>query len=561
MSKRKRGLIMKLFIYIPTYSRPEALRKSLGTLVHQAKKYADRVRIMVSDNDSPGCVNDGILSEFVFENLSFRKNPSNIGGNANMNLGFVFAKKDEFLWILGDDDYLCDNALDKIFSCDGDLDLILLTHISSPALSNYSIERSYKEWMSFFVSANIFNMKTFGVFIENVFYYHNTSYPHVAIQWLAAMTVNRQLKMMMLPLSGMIVRTVSTENNTGENYSLAWTGALGLVTILEKSEGSKFAIFWLRHYGINLLLYKNRFPHNYEQSISIILKLPMRVKLVYYETKIRYYFFLVSWKVMNAVEDKDGNIPFVGKSLLQKVKRIVVKDNSVLIKQFIGSADKNNLGTTGSSRHSMLLLSLLRQIKRRINSFIEVPLWIIRGRPIPPPHSYKVGFVKKIAKAYKLKTFIETGTYNGDMVAKEGGNFEKIISIELSRDLFLKAKQRFEGVDLVELYHGDSGSVLCDLLKHITQPCLFWLDAHYSGTGTTMGIHETPILSELECILSHQVKSHVILVDDARLFDGNSSYPALEALQQFVKEYGPDYSVTVLNDIIQIWSPSAFGEV
>ena len=545
---------MKLFIYIPTYSRPEALRKSLGTLVPQAKKYADRVRIMVSDNDSPGCVNDGILSEFGFENLSFRKNPSNIGGNANMNLGFVFAKKDEFLWILGDDDYLCDKALDKIFSCDGDLDLILLTHTSSPAVSSYSIERSYKEWMSFWVSANIFNMKTFGVFIENVFYYHNTSYPHVALQWSAA--VHRPLKMMMLPLSGMLERTVSTET-VSENYSLAWTGALGLVTILEKSEGSKFAMFWLGHYGINLLLYKNRFPHNYEQSISIIRKLPMRVKLGYYETKIRYYAFLASWKVMNAVKDKNGNIPFAGKSLLQKVKRIVVKDNAVLIKQFIGSADKNNLGATGSSRQSTLLLSFLRRIK----VFAEVPLWIIRGRPIPPPHSYKVGFVKKIAKAYKLKTFVKTGTFNGDMVARQIGNFDKLISIELDHDLFLKAKRRFEGVDVVELYHGDGGSILCDLLKHITQPCLFWLDAHYSGAGTAMGIHETPILSELEYILAHPVKSHVILVDDAHLFDGNDSYPALAALQQFVKECGPDYSVTVSDDIIQIWSPIAFGEV
>lgn len=545
---------MKLFIYIPTYSRPEALRKSLGTLVPQAKKYADRVRIMVSDNDSPGCVNDGILSEFGFENLSFRKNPSNIGGNANMNLGFVFAKKDEFLWILGDDDYLSDKALDKIFSCDGDLDMILLTHTSSPAVSSYSIERSYKEWMSFWVSANIFNMKTFGVFIENVFYYHNTSYPHVALQWSAA--VHRQLKMMLLPLSGMLERTVSTENNTNENYSLAWNGALGLVTILEKSEGSKFAMFWLRHYGINLLLYKNTFPHIYEQSIPIILKLPMRVKLVYYETKIRYYAFLACWKVMNAVKDKDGNIPFVRKSLLQKLKRIVAKDNSVFIRQFTASADKNNLGTTGSSRQLILLLSFLRRIK----AFAEVLLWKIKGGPFPP-HSYKAGFVKKIAKAYKLKTFVETGTCKGDMVAKQIDNFDKLMSIELGRDLFLKAKQRFEGIDNVELYHGDSSSVLRDLLKHITQPCLFWLDAHYSGGETALSIHETAILSELECILSHPVKSHVILVDDARLFDGKGGYPALAALQQFVKERGPDYSVTVSDDIIRIWSPSAFGEI
>jgi len=341
-SNINQNLIMKLFIYIPTYNRPVALRKCLGTLIPQAKKYANNLRIMVNDNDSSDFVNDGILSEFDFENLSFRKNPYNIGGNANMNLGFVFAKKDEFLWILGDDDFLCDNALDKIFCCEGNLDLILLTNISTPQASSYSIEKSYKEWMSFWVSANIFNMKTYGAFIEDVFHYHNTSYPHVAIQWSAA--VNQSIKMMLIPLNGMLERTVSNENiSSSESYSLAWTGALGLVNLLNKSNGSNFAIFWLKLYGINLFLYKNNIPHIYEQSISSILKLSMLVKLTYYITKMRYYLFLIGYKIKNTLKNKDGNIPFIRNSLMQKMRKIVVKDNVVFMKQFVECSDNKNI--------------------------------------------------------------------------------------------------------------------------------------------------------------------------------------------------------------------------
>jgi glycosyltransferase involved in cell wall biosynthesis len=320
-------MIKKLLIFIPTYNRPAALRKCLGTIIPQSKIYEDRLRILVNDNDSPGNVNDSITSEFNFKNLFFRKNPSNIGANANMNLGFIFAEKDEFLWILGDDDYLVEDGLDKIFATNGDLDLILMTHATSEIYTNYSIEKSYKDWMSFWVSANIFNMKTFGEFIGSVFYYHNTSFPHAAIQWSAAM--ERQLKIKLVPLSEVLQRTISQENNTNENYSLAWTGAFGLASILDEQEGSKFVIYWLRKYGINFFQNRTAEPEIFSHSIAIIKNMPLNVRFFYFKSKFRFYIYSIGFRIKNKLVDKDGNLPLISKSLLLRLQRFIVKENTV----------------------------------------------------------------------------------------------------------------------------------------------------------------------------------------------------------------------------------------
>lgn len=163
----------------------------------------------------------------------------------------------------------------------------------------------------------------------------------------------------------------------------------------------------------------------------------------------------------------------------------------------------------------------------------------------------KQEIVREYGRRFALDTLIETGTYRGDMINACRGTFNRIVSIELDDVLFEEAHRRFGASSQVSVLHGDSGQLLTDTLRTLAKPSLFWLDGHYCGTVTARGRVETPILLELSAILNHPVRDHVILIDDARCFDGTSDYPAIDDLRRLVLHARPDWVFEVASDIIR----------
>ena len=178
--------------------------------------------------------------------------------------------------------------------------------------------------------------------------------------------------------------------------------------------------------------------------------------------------------------------------------------------------------------------------------------WEKQGRPSPPPHIVKEELIKDYAKTFNTQVLIETGTYLGDMVHAMKKSFSKIISFELDHNLATQAQKRFATDNHIQIIKGDSGKLLGNHIASINEPCLFWLDGHYSGGITAKGTLETPIKNELSAILSHPVDGHVILIDDARCFNGANDYPTLEELQEFVAARKPEHKFTVEHDVIRI---------
>jgi hypothetical protein len=160
--------------------------------------------------------------------------------------------------------------------------------------------------------------------------------------------------------------------------------------------------------------------------------------------------------------------------------------------------------------------------------------------------------VKAYAQRFEIHLFIETGTYYGDMLHAVRDSFRKIVSIELDARLHQRAARRFARYKHISILRGDSAAVLPEVLRNISEPCLFWLDAHYSGGITACGPLETPISRELGEIYRHPVKRHVILIDDAREFVGDHDYPPIEELGGQTRERRPDLCFVVQHDIIRI---------
>jgi hypothetical protein len=187
----------------------------------------------------------------------------------------------------------------------------------------------------------------------------------------------------------------------------------------------------------------------------------------------------------------------------------------------------------------------------------DLARWHARGRPTPPPHTVKQFMLKQLTKRFKCRVFVETGTYRGDMLEAMTPHFERLYSIELSAELYQRAKERFRENRRVELIHGDSGLELGKVLQRVKQPALLWLDGHYSGGVTAKSERDPPIFAELGHIFASETSEHLVVIDDARCFGAHPGYPSVEDLCGFIKTHRPTAQIEVECDSIRILPATA----
>jgi hypothetical protein len=125
---------------------------------------------------------------------------------------------------------------------------------------------------------------------------------------------------------------------------------------------------------------------------------------------------------------------------------------------------------------------------------------------------------KMVTEPIYFTHFIESGTYFGDTVANIQDKFQKVYTIDVSQSLYDKAKQRFQGNANVTCYHGDSATVMKNLLPLIQEPCIFWLDAHWSMGNTEFKDVHVPLYKELDVIVAEMKFPSLVIIDDVRLF-------------------------------------------
>jgi hypothetical protein len=177
---------------------------------------------------------------------------------------------------------------------------------------------------------------------------------------------------------------------------------------------------------------------------------------------------------------------------------------------------------------------------------------LFSGKGIPPSHSDKLRVVKEYYSKYTPTVFVETGTYLGHMIHSVHSWFSQTHSIELDPVFYTRAVNKFAKHPSVTIHLGDSTTTLPKVIESIETPILFWLDAHYFGGVTALGMEETPILKELSAIFNHPIKNHYILIDDARCFTGENGYPTPKDLTDFVSKYRPDLLCDIRHDVIRI---------
>lgn len=201
----------------------------------------------------------------------------------------------------------------------------------------------------------------------------------------------------------------------------------------------------------------------------------------------------------------------------------------------------------------MIRLSLPEKLVSRLtNIYLKLKFSLFGPKSFKPHplHKVKIDKITEFGKLVSYRTLIETGTYMGDMVEAQKDQFDKVISIELAPHLAKAAEKRFKHDNNVQIIEGDSATVLSEIVSSLTDPAIYWLDGHYSAGITAKGETECPIYGELRAILADTKNHHVILIDDAGLFNGTGDYPNIDDVKAFILEKNPRYKIGIEDNII-----------
>jgi len=103
-----------LTIAVPTYNRADCLDDCLAHIVEQTETHTGLVELLISDNCSTDST-EAIVKNWVSRGLkiNYIRNRENIGPDDNFLQCFNKASG-KYVWILGDDDLVLDDALDAI---------------------------------------------------------------------------------------------------------------------------------------------------------------------------------------------------------------------------------------------------------------------------------------------------------------------------------------------------------------------------------------------------------------------------------------------------------------
>lgn len=161
-----------------------------------------------------------------------------------------------------------------------------------------------------------------------------------------------------------------------------------------------------------------------------------------------------------------------------------------------------------------------------------------------------------------LRTFVETGTYEGESLARARPLFDALYSAEIVERYHRAAVQRFAGDAAVELHLGDSPSMLAGLRQRLDgESVLYWLDAHWCAGGDAgeSARGQCPLLDELAAIETLNDRS-VVLIDDARYFlapppppNHPTQWPSFDQVVDALRGLGADHAIMVLNDVFVLY--------
>src|SRR5438309_1785291 len=99
-----------LTIGIPTWNRCTYVKKNIELIIQTIEKYnINNIQLLISDNASEDKT-ESVCSDFSkkYDNFQYIRHQDNRGANANFE-SVISSAAGEYVWLLGDDDFITDN--------------------------------------------------------------------------------------------------------------------------------------------------------------------------------------------------------------------------------------------------------------------------------------------------------------------------------------------------------------------------------------------------------------------------------------------------------------------
>jgi|SRR5882672_457910 len=106
---------------------------------------------------------------------------------------------------------------------------------------------------------------------------------------------------------------------------------------------------------------------------------------------------------------------------------------------------------------------------------------------------------------FELTTAVETGTCLGSTTLFLSNNFEKVYTVDIDESYLSIARQKFISYKNIEVFKGDSATILTYQLNKLSNRTIYFLDAHWGS--------RCPLLEELAAI-AHAGLRPVIAIHD-----------------------------------------------
>lgn len=134
---------------------------------------------------------------------------------------------------------------------------------------------------------------------------------------------------------------------------------------------------------------------------------------------------------------------------------------------------------------------------------------------MPIPYDQKIAALRTaLDNAHpRPQIAVETGTYHGDLALRLLALCPEVHTIELSDVLFAQ----HPADDRVQWHCGDTRRLTPELAGRLTQPVLWFLDAHYFSGRHAAGAYAFPLWTELAA-LARRSQADIIVVDDVHTF-------------------------------------------